>query len=80
MIRGWVLVQTEPGRARPICDALAGFHSGELRVITADTVTGPHDIIVHAEAPNVDALSNVVGAALGDAPGVEHITTCIAMD
>ncbi len=80
MVRGWILVQTEPGRARPICDALVGFDSDGVRILTADTVTGPHDIIVHVEAPNVDALSSAVGLAIGDAPGFEHITTCVAMD
>lgn len=80
MVRGWILVQTEPGRARPLCDALSGFQADGVRIITADTVTGPHDIIVHVEAPDVDTLSDAVGRAVGDAPGVERITTCVAMD
>jgi DNA-binding Lrp family transcriptional regulator len=80
MVRGWILVQTEPERARALCDLLTGFSAPGVRVLAADTVTGPHDIIVHVEADDVDGLPNVVRQATGDAPGIEHVITCVVMD
>ena len=52
MIEAYVLIQTEVGKAKVVVD--------EVRLIdgitSADDVTGPYDVIVRAEADDVDEL------------------------
>lgn len=79
MVRGWILVQTESGRARVICDRVAGYSAPGVRIVSADTVTGPHDIIVQVEADDLDDATNALGEALGDLRGIERVTTCVVM-
>ncbi len=52
MVQAYILVQTEVGKAAAVAIAI-----GELTGVTqADDVTGPYDVIVRAEADNVDDL------------------------
>jgi len=45
-------------------------------VIAADDVTGPYDVIVRAEAANVDELGRLVVSALQAVPGITRTLTC----
>ena len=50
MVQAYILVQTEVGKAADVATAI-----GEIGGVTqADDVTGPYDVIVRAEADNVD--------------------------
>ncbi len=52
MVQAYILVQTEVGKAAEVAKEI-GKISG---VTTAEDVTGPYDVIVRAEADNVDGL------------------------
>jgi len=78
-VTGWILVQTEVGKARVVADTVAALQRPGVRVMASDTVTGPHDVIVHLEAPDLDALNRAVEEALQKVPGVEHTITCVTM-
>lgn len=79
-VQAWLMVQTEVGRARAVCEALAAMKQPGIRIIQADTVTGPHDVIVRVEASSVDALSDATDEAVLQAGGVQHVLTCITIN
>ena len=45
-------------------------------VTQADDVTGPYDVIVRAEAENVDDLGRLVVAQIQGVPGITRTLTC----
>lgn len=72
MISAYILIQTEVGRAADVADA-----AGELAgVVAADDVTGPYDVIVRAEAANVDELGQMVVSRLQGIEGITRTLTC----
>ncbi len=78
-IFAWLLVQTDIGHARRVCDALAALDVPGVRILGADTVTGPHDIILQVEADSLDLLSDATDTAVVAAGGVQNVITCLAI-
>ena len=50
IVQAYILVQTEVGKAADVAKEIAEYQG----VTTAEDVTGPYDVIVRAEADNVD--------------------------
>jgi DNA-binding Lrp family transcriptional regulator len=72
MVQAYILVQTEVGKAAEVA-----VHIGELSGVTqAEDVTGPYDVIVRAEAENVDDLGRLVVAKIQAVPGITRTLTC----
>ncbi|HEX2323150.1 MAG TPA: Lrp/AsnC ligand binding domain-containing protein [Streptosporangiaceae bacterium] len=72
MVQAYILVQTEVGKAADVAMAIA-----EIAGVTqADDVTGPYDVIVRAEAANVDDLGRLVVAQIQGVPGITRTLTC----
>ena len=72
MVHAYILVQTEVGKAAEVAQAIAGI-SG---VPQAEDVTGPYDVIVRAEADNVDDLGKLVVAQIQSVAGITRTLTC----
>jgi DNA-binding Lrp family transcriptional regulator len=72
MVHAYILVQTEVGRAAEVATAI-GQIAG---VMQADDVTGPYDVIVRAEADNVDLLGKLVVAQIQGVAGITRTLTC----
>ena len=45
-------------------------------IVQADDVTGPYDVIVKAEAQNVDDLGRLVATDIQSVPGITRTLTC----
>jgi DNA-binding Lrp family transcriptional regulator len=72
MVQAYILVQTEVGKAADVATAIS-----EIAGVTqADDVTGPYDVIVRAEADNVDDLGRLVVAQIQGVPGITRTLTC----
>jgi DNA-binding Lrp family transcriptional regulator len=72
MVQAYILVQTEVGKAAEVA-----IRIGELSgVAQAEDVTGPYDVIVRAEAENVDDLGRLVVAKIQAVPGITRTLTC----
>lgn len=78
-IRAYVLVGVEVGRANSVLKAIQELNYTGVRVIAADAVTGPHDVIVHLEADDLDRLASTVTEALQGIRGVQRTITCLAV-
>ncbi|MEO6204741.1 MAG: Lrp/AsnC ligand binding domain-containing protein, partial [Mycobacteriales bacterium] len=55
MVQAYILIQTEVGKAAAVAVAIAALAG----VSQAEDVTGPYDVIVRAEAKNVDELGKL---------------------
>jgi len=72
MVQAYILIQTEVGRASEVAGAIGAIPG----VVQADDVTGPYDVIVKAEASNVDDLGRLVAADIQSVPGITRTLTC----
>uniref|UniRef100_UPI0018E090A3 Lrp/AsnC family transcriptional regulator n=1 Tax=Nocardioides mangrovicus TaxID=2478913 RepID=UPI0018E090A3 len=72
MVQAYILIQTDVGRAAEVAEAIAGIQG----VVQAEDVTGPYDVIVRAEARNVDELGKLVVAKVQTLQGITRTLTC----
>lgn len=79
-VTAWVLIQTGVGKARAVADAIAAIEYPGVQVLAADTVTGPHDVISHFRASDLDTFNQALDATILHMPDVEHTVTCMAFN
>jgi DNA-binding Lrp family transcriptional regulator len=72
MVQAYILVQTEVGKAADVAKQIANITG----VIQAEDVTGPYDVIVRAEADNVDDLGRLVAVGIQSVDGITRTLTC----
>jgi DNA-binding Lrp family transcriptional regulator len=72
MVQAYILVQTEVGKAADVARRIGGIEG----VTLAEDVTGPYDVIVRAEAGNVDDLGKLVVAQIQSVSGITRTLTC----
>ena len=72
MVQAYILIQTEVGKAAAVAKAISELHG----VAQAEDVTGPYDVIVRAEARNVDELGKLVVAKVQGVEGITRTLTC----
>jgi DNA-binding Lrp family transcriptional regulator len=71
-VSAYILIQTEVGKAADVAERVAGIQG----VASAEDVTGPYDVIVRAEAENVDELGRMVVSKIQAIPGITRTLTC----
>ncbi|MGH3441938.1 MAG: Lrp/AsnC family transcriptional regulator [Nitriliruptorales bacterium] len=71
-VSAYILIQTEVGKAADVAEKVAGIKG----VAAAEDVTGPYDVIVRAEARNVDELGKMVVSKIQAIPGITRTLTC----
>jgi DNA-binding Lrp family transcriptional regulator len=72
MVTAYILVQTEVGKAAQVAKDIIGITG----VQEAQAVTGPYDVIVRAEAQNIDELGQLVVARVQAVNGITRTLTC----
>ena len=72
MVHAYVLIQTEVGKAAQVANEVRNIDG----VTDAEDVTGPYDVIVRAEAGNVDDLGKLVVAQIQGVEGITRTLTC----
>lgn len=72
MVHAYILVQTEVGKAAQVASRIAQITG----VTQAEDVTGPYDVIVRAQADNVDDLGRLVVAQVQGVEGITRTLTC----
>ena len=72
MVTAYILVQTEVGKAAQVAKDMIEITG----VQQARAVTGPHDVIVRAEAQNIDELGQLVVARVQAVAGITRTLTC----
>jgi DNA-binding Lrp family transcriptional regulator len=72
VVQAYILIQTEVGKAAEVALNIANVKG----VTLAEDVTGPYDVIVRAEARNVDELGKLVVAKVQAIDGITRTLTC----
>ena len=72
VVQAYILIQTDVGKASQVAQAIAKVKG----VTLSEDVTGPYDVIVRAEARNVDELGKLVVAKLQSIEGITRTLTC----
>jgi DNA-binding Lrp family transcriptional regulator len=72
VVTAYILVQTEVGKAAQVAKDIVGITG----VQQAQAVTGPYDVIVRAEAQNIDELGQLVVARVQAVAGITRTLTC----
>ena len=71
-VQAYILIQTEVGKAAGVAREV-----GEIAGVTlVEDVTGPYDVIVRAEARNVDELGKLVVSKVQNLEGITRTLTC----
>jgi DNA-binding Lrp family transcriptional regulator len=65
-VTGYVLIQTEVGKAARVAEELRTLDG----VVSAEDVTGPYDVVVRVEADSVDELGRMVVDRIQSVDGV----------
>lgn len=71
-VQAYILIQTDVGKAAEVASEIASVDGVKL----AEDVTGPYDVIVRAEAKNVDELGTLVVSKVQNLPGITRTLTC----
>jgi DNA-binding Lrp family transcriptional regulator len=72
VIAAYILIQTEAGKAATVAAALRELPD----VSETASLAGPYDIIVRAEAPDLDALGRLLRSQVQVIDGVSQTTSC----
>jgi DNA-binding Lrp family transcriptional regulator len=72
VVQAYILIQTDVGKAAEVARAIAQVKG----VTLAEDVTGPYDVIVRAEARNVDELGKLVVSKVQNLEGITRTLTC----
>ena len=72
MVRAYILIQTDTGRAADVAGSIRGLAG----VISTEAVTGPYDVVVLVEATDVDALGQLVVTSVQPVEGIVRTLTC----
>jgi DNA-binding Lrp family transcriptional regulator len=72
VVTAYILIQTEVGKADQVAKDIIDIAG----VQQAQAVTGPYDVIVRAEAQNIDELGQLVVARVQAVAGITRTLTC----
>jgi DNA-binding Lrp family transcriptional regulator len=72
VVTAYILVQTEVGKAAQVAEKIVELEG----VQQAEDVTGPYDVIVRAEARDIDELGKLVVARVQAVEGITRTLTC----
>ena len=72
MVTAYILIQTEVGKAAKVAKDIVEIEG----VQQAEDVTGPYDVIVRADARNIDELGKLVVARVQAVEGITRTLTC----
>ncbi len=71
-VQAYILIQTDVGKAAEVAREVGAIDGVKL----AEDVTGPYDVIVRAEARNVDELGKLVVSKVQNLDGITRTLTC----
>jgi DNA-binding Lrp family transcriptional regulator len=71
-VSAYILIETEMGKAGDVARAIRALPG----ITAADDVTGPYDIIVRAEAADLDSLGRTVLSQIQVIGGITRTVTC----
>jgi DNA-binding Lrp family transcriptional regulator len=71
-VSAFILIQTEVGKAASVAEQVGQIEG----VVSAEDVTGPYDVIVRAEAGDMNDLGKMVVSKVQLIDGITRTLTC----
>ncbi len=78
LVHAYILIEASVGRSLVVSRGVQRLDLTESEVLSADTVTGPFDLIVRMESVDLDRLGEAIGA-IQRVEGVHRTTTCLVI-
>ncbi len=75
-VQALILVEADAGKAMAVAKHIKGIPG----VLACYAVTGPYDVIVHAEAGDVKSLGQLVVAKIQRLTNVSRTLTCLVVE
>jgi DNA-binding Lrp family transcriptional regulator len=72
VVEAYILIQVEVGKQREVTLALTEVEG----VVDARSVAGPYDVVILAQAEDVDALGRLAASRIQGVDGVTRTLTC----
>jgi DNA-binding Lrp family transcriptional regulator len=79
-LRAYILIECEAGTARRVHQGLQRLAVADAKVLSADTTTGPFDVIALLESEDLDRLGWAVSEGVQRLQGVERTNTCVIVE
>ncbi len=73
--KAFILIETAVGRTREVANGIKRLEG----VKSVDTVTGPYDIIVVAEAESLNDIGDLVTSKIHPVAGISRTVTCLVI-
>lgn len=73
--KAFVLIETAMGKSKEVTDALKKLE----HLASADTVTGPYDVIAIAEGETLSDLGDLVTGKIQPIDGITRTVTCLTI-
>ena len=73
--KAYILIETDVGKSRDVATELYALNG----VTTVDAVTGPYDIISVVEAPDLNAVGDLVTSRIHKINGIARTVTCLSV-
>ena len=75
MVRAYVLISTQPGKAMDVVSHMSGQHG----IVQSDAITGEYDVIAQVEATDVAGVGALIVEKIQRIDGVFKTVTCLAV-
>jgi len=72
VVQAYILIQAEVGKSRDVATAIRDIPG----VVRVDAVTGPYEVVVLGEGPDMDELGRLVVGRIQLVPGITRTVTC----
>ncbi len=77
--RAYILIESAVGTARAVYKGVQAVNLADARVLSAEAVTGPFDVIVLLESDDLDKMGRAVTEGIQRLQGVHRTTTCLVI-
>ncbi len=79
-IRAYILIECVAGTARHVHEGLQRLAVADAKILSADSTTGPFDVIALVESGDLDRLGRAVTEGIQRLQGVERTNTCLIIE
>ena len=73
--KAYILIETAIGKSRDVATFLKAIGGVDM----VDTVTGPYDIIVVVNAPDLNSVGDLVTSQIHTISGIVRTVTCLSV-
>ena len=78
-MRAYVIIETQVGKGKMALAGVRALRWPDVKILSAEAVTGPYDIIAHMEFQDVDRLATVVAEGIQRVDGIQRTAICLVI-